>query len=120
VADAVIRDSADRGTLRIRDAAVEHLVRRAVLDVDGVVAHRSGLDALTGRDLPRIDTSLSDDRVRVALDVGVEWPHGVATAAGGVRSAVTDVLHRYAGLDVAACDVTVVPVQPQESERTVR
>lgn len=110
VADQELPDAADRGALHVRDRAVQQIVRLAVLEVDGVVEHSTGLGRLTRGNLPKVDASTSGARVRASVDIATAWPAAVAQTAAAVRDHVRDQLVRLSGLEVDAVDVVVVAV----------
>ena len=114
---ADLPEAGERGRLELRDAAVEHLAERAALSVPGVVRHSSGLDRVTGRDLPRVEAEVSSGHARLAVEVAVAWPRPLAAVAAQVRQEVLDVVGRLTSLEVDRCDVTVVPVTTANDRR---
>ena len=66
---AAVTDPGDRGSLRVRDRAIEHLVEAAVLTTPGVRRHGKALSNLVGHDLPRVDAVVAGDHVRTAVEV---------------------------------------------------
>lgn len=100
-------DAGQRGTLTIRDRVVHTLAARAALDVDGVVRHSSGLDKVTGHDLPRVDTTIAGGHVRAAVAIAVLWPRPLPSIASRVRSQVSDTLSELTGLDVESVGVSI-------------
>jgi uncharacterized alkaline shock family protein YloU len=105
-------DPGDRGTLTVRDRAVERLTTRAATETDGVQHFRRGLDKLTGRDLPRAQVLLSGDHVRASVDIAVEWGRSLAATTTAVQANVTAALSTMSGLTVDGVDVHVVGVVP--------
>ncbi len=101
---------AERGHLDIRDRVVERVAERAALEVPGVVRHSGTLGRVTGRDLPRVDATVAGGRVRVRLDVAVEWPNPLPDTASAVRSTVAERLAALTGMTVDAVDVTAAHV----------
>lgn len=69
--------------------------------------HATGLDRVTGRDLPRVQVHVRGDRVRAELDIAVDWPRPLAEVAAAVRGRVRDRLDALSGLRVDAVDVRV-------------
>lgn len=100
-------DPGQRGSLIVRDRVVVSIATHAALEVPGVSRHASGLDRVTGRDLPRVQVHVRGDRVRAELDIAVEWPRPLAEVAAAVRSRVMDRLDALSGLRVDAVDVRV-------------
>jgi uncharacterized alkaline shock family protein YloU len=112
VADTAVvaDDPAERGRLIVRDRAVEKLVIAAALDCDGVDRRRTGVDRITGRELPRADVVVSGDHVRAAVVVAVEWRRPLAQTAAAVAHNVTHALATMCGLVVDGVDVHVAAV----------
>ena len=100
----------NRGTLTVKDKVAQHLAVRAALDTAGVRTHAGGLDKLTGRELPRVDVSVSGDHVRATVDIAVQWPQPLTTVTAAVRANVTHALSTWAGLTVDGVDVSVAVV----------
>lgn len=102
--------AAERGSLDIRDRVVERVAEIAALEAPGAVRWSGALDKVTGRDLPRVDSTLAGDRVRVRLDVAVAWPTSLAENESAVRERVTRRVGELTGLTVDAVDVTATHV----------
>ncbi len=100
-------DPGERGTLTVKDRAVERLATRAALDTDGVLARSQALDKLTGRSLPRVRVAVSGDRVRAGVDIAARWPMPLTELTAAVRTNVARALTNFAGLKVDGIDVTV-------------
>lgn len=113
-------EAGQRGALVVRDRVVERLATLAALDVDGVARHASGLDKITGRDLPRVQVTVAGGHVRAALDIAVRWPHPLAATAASVRDHVTEQLAALSGLQVDGVDVNVPTVLPPRSAAVTR
>ena len=96
-----------RGSLVVKDRVVASIAAHAALEVPGVARHASGLDRVTGRDLPRVQVHVRGDRVRAEVDIAVQWPRPLAEVAAAVRSHVMDRLDALSGLRVDAVDVRV-------------
>ena len=102
-----------RGSLLIKDRAVQRIAEAAALAVTGVApAERStnALNSALGRAYPRVDCDVAGGRVRAELEIVGVWPTPAPLLAGKVRDAVTDQLERLAGLTVDAVDVNVAKV----------
>lgn len=114
--------AAERGGLRVADRAIQRIATHAAEQVAGVTRTGSGLDRVVGRKLPRADSTVAGDQVRVSVDVAVEWPHAAGEVARGVRAGVAGSVGGLTGLHVLAVDVTVARfVQPaQAATRRVR
>lgn len=110
-ADAV--DPGKRGTLTIRDRAVQRIAEAAANSVPGVVPaaqSSSSLNTALGRAYPRIDCEVAGDRVRAQVDIVGLWPVPAPQLGVQVRQVVTDQLQALAGLRVDAVDVTIAKV----------
>ena len=114
-------DPGARGSLTIRDRAVERVAFAAALETDGVVRHRHGIGKLTGRELPRADIVMSGDHVRARIDIAVQWGRPLPGTAAEVRRRVTHGLATLSGLTVDGVDVHVHSVLPPDgiSQRTL-
>ncbi|BBY49920.1 hypothetical protein MARA_33880 [Mycolicibacterium arabiense] len=111
-APALADDAGERGSLTVRDRAVERLVIAAALDCDGVDRRSTGVDRITGRELPRADVVVSGDHVRAAVAVAVEWRRPLAETSSAVAQSVTHALATMSGLVVDGVDVHVATVLP--------
>lgn len=100
-------DPGARGTLTIRQRAVERIVLAASLHADGALEHRGGLGRLAGREWPRADVAVAGDRVQVALRVAVAWGRPLHQVAARVRADVVDALTAHSGLTVDSVSVHV-------------
>jgi uncharacterized alkaline shock family protein YloU len=109
---ALADDAGERGSLTVRDRAVERLVIAAALDCDGVDRRSTGVDRITGRELPRADVVVSGDHVRAAVAVAVEWRRPLAETSSAVAQSVTHALATMSGLVVDGVDVHVATVLP--------
>lgn len=102
-----------RGSLLIKDRAVQRIAEAAALAVTGVAPAEKSTNALNsalGRAYPRVDCDVAGGRVRAELEIVGVWPTPAPLLAGQVRDAVTDQLERLAGLTVDAVDVNVAKV----------
>ncbi len=112
-----------RGSLVIRDKVVQRIAAYAAAHTPGVLPHSSGLDRVTGRDLPRVTTHIAGGHLRAHVDVAVTWPQPVAQVSAAVRAQVTEQVHTLTGLAVDAVDVavpTVLHPHPSEAARSVQ
>lgn len=105
----------NRGTLVIKDRAVERIAASAALQVPGVVRHTGNLSLLTGRELPRADVTTGGRAVAVNLFIAAEWPYDAAALTRRVHDAVARHLHDYTGLHVTELNV-LVAATPQAHE----
>lgn len=121
VADAAT-DPGERGRLTVQDKVVDRVAGYAAVTTPGVVRHASGLDKVTGRDLPRTDIDVSGGHVRAHVAIAVAWPHSLPSVAAAVRERVTEQLSTLVGLSVDAVDVAVPTVVLDNSppERVVQ
>lgn len=113
-------DPGRRGTLVVKDRVVERLATFAALSVPGVARHATGLDRVTGRNLPRVQVTVTGGHVRTAIDIAVVWPQPLAQVTASVRAHVTAQLTELAGLQVDAVDVSVPTVVPTSSTASGR
>lgn len=110
--EEITDDPGARGSLTIRDKAVERVAFAAALEADGVVRYSHGIGKLTGRELPRADIVVAGDHVRASVDVAVVWGRPLAGTAAEVRRRVTHGLSELGGLTVDGVDVHVHSVVP--------
>jgi len=103
-------DAGQRGALHVRDKVVDRIAAHAATTTSGVVPHSSGLDRVTGRDLPRVETTVAGGHVRARVHIAVAWPPVLSDTAAAVRTNVTEQLRTLAGLTVDAVDVAVTAV----------
>ena len=102
-----------RGTLLIKDRAVQRIAEAAALSVAGVAPAEKSTNALNsalGRSYPRVDCDVAGGRVRAELEIVGIWPIPAPMLAGQVRDAVTEQLRQLAGLTVDAVDVTIAKI----------
>jgi uncharacterized alkaline shock family protein YloU len=98
-----------RGSLEVKDKAVERIAEAAVSEVSGVIASGESTGTIAnalGRTYPRVEVR----RARVHVDIVTAWPRPAADVAAAVRAHVTDRLHALADLDVDVVDVGVAKV----------
>jgi uncharacterized alkaline shock family protein YloU len=106
-------DPGERGSLIIKDRAVQRIAEAAALSVAGVVPAEQStntLNAALGRAYPRVDCDVAGGRVRAAVEIVGLWPTPAPQLAAQVRQAVTDQLQTLAGLRVDAVDVTIAKI----------
>ncbi|NHA70135.1 Asp23/Gls24 family envelope stress response protein [Phycicoccus flavus] len=111
-------DPATRGRTVVVDRVYERTARLAALRTAGVVRHRTGVEALAGRTLPRVEIRRSGERVRVRVQVALAWPTPVGRTTAAVRDDVAATLTRVTGATVDAVDVTVTHLEPQDRRTT--
>ena len=102
-----------RGSLLIKDRAVQRIAEAAALSVPGVTPAEKSTNTLNsalGRAYPRVDCDVAGGRVRAELEIVGVWPTPAPLLAGQVRDAVTEQLRQLAGLTVDAVDVTIVKI----------
>ncbi|MFI5937906.1 Asp23/Gls24 family envelope stress response protein [Actinoplanes sp. NPDC051494] len=106
-------DPGERGTLVIKDRAVQRIAEAAALSVTGVVPSAqstNSVNAALGRAYPRVDCEIAGDRVRAEVAVVGRWPVSAPHLGAQVRQTVTDQLQTLAGLRVDAVDVTIARI----------
>lgn len=113
-----------RGSLEMKDRAVERIAEAATLEVAGVAlatnttSLSTSLGKALGRAYPRVDVHVAGRRVRAHVEIVTLWPHPAAQIAAAVREHVSDRLHVLANLDVDAVQVDVTRViRPRTPER---
>jgi uncharacterized alkaline shock family protein YloU len=94
----------DRGSLTVRDRAVDHVAEYAARGVAGVVSQHG---RTVGRSLPRVDSNVTGGHVRMRIAIATAWPRSVAGVSAAVRTRVTDQVERCTGLIVEKVDVVV-------------
>lgn len=102
-----------RGSLLIKDRAVQRIAEAAALSVTGVApAERStnAFNSVLGRAYPRVDCDVAGGRVRAEVEIVGVWPTPAPLLAVQVRDAVTEQLRQLAGLKVDAVDVTIAKI----------
>jgi uncharacterized alkaline shock family protein YloU len=92
----VVRESG--GTVRVSEAALTEIVRRAVASVDGARLRK-------GR--RRLGVELQDGRARAELQLAVEYGRVLPEVSAAVQERVADALARMFEVEVEAVDVTV-------------
>lgn len=107
--------AADRGSLSLAPRAVTKIAELTALQVKHVVRSSEGIGGLVGRGLPRVSAAIDRDRVRLTLDVAVEWPSPVEAVAADLRRHVAEETGRLTGLIVRSTDVTVHAVSPADA-----
>jgi uncharacterized alkaline shock family protein YloU len=108
-----IDDPGRRGSLLIKDRAVQRIAEAAALSVSGVAPADKSTNAVSaalGRAYPQVDCDVAGGRVRVELQIVGVWPTPSPLLAGQVRDAVTHALERLAALTVDAVDVTIAKI----------
>lgn len=113
-----------RGSLTVKDKAVERIAEAAVAEVSGVAPAQdtgSSLGAVgnaLGRGYPRIDVHVAGHRAHAQVEIVTLWPHPAAAVAAAVRDHVSDRLRTLADLQVDAVQVEVAKViRPTTPER---
>jgi uncharacterized alkaline shock family protein YloU len=114
-----------RGSLELKDKAVERIAQGAVSEVPGVAPGDATTSTLgdtlgnaLGRTYPRVECHVAGRRVRAQVEIVVRWPQPAARVAAAVRDHVADRLRALADLDVEAVDVHVAKVvRPTTPER---
>lgn len=108
--DATSTPAAERGRLEIRERVYTRVASMAAREVPDVVRVSGTLDAVTGRELPRVHAHVTGERVRLQVEVALRWPAPLADRAAAVRERVTERVRVLTGADVDLVDVTVARV----------
>lgn len=111
-ARAAIDEPGSRGSLVIKDRAIEKIATTAALEVPGVVAQGGGLTRFTGRELPRADVSTGTRSVAVNLYLGVHWPCDVAELTRRVHHEVGRQVENLTGMQLHQLGVLVAGTGP--------
>ncbi|MBJ8348715.1 Asp23/Gls24 family envelope stress response protein [Antrihabitans sp. YC2-6] len=106
VAEPVLDDPGNRGSLTIRNRAASRIVELAALEVPGVIRR----DARLGRGLPRAVVDMTPFHPNIRVDVAVAWPSPIATVCQHVRMRVVADLDRFTGRQPSRVDVSVAEV----------
>ena len=88
----------DGGTVRVSEAALTEIVRRAVASVDGARLRK-------GR--RRLGVEIEDGRARAELQLAVAYGRVLPEVSAAVQERVADALVRMFEVEVEAVDVTV-------------
>ncbi|MET4049730.1 hypothetical protein BJD99_13640 [Rhodococcus sp. 1163] len=121
---AATADTGGRGTLVIKERAIERVAVAAALTVPAVVRSVGGISRLTGRDLPRADASVGEYSVSINLYVSLTWPCRIADVSEAVYTEVARALDNIVGLPLYRLNVMVAatsagePVEQQVSDDT--
>ena len=88
----------DSGSVRLSEAALTQIVRRAVSSVEG---------ARLSKGRRRLGVELQDGRASAELQVAVAYGRVLPDVAGAVQESVADALARMCDVEVEAVHVTV-------------
>lgn len=111
-ADRAPADPGARGSLLIKDRALNRIATTAALAVPGVVRHGHGLPAVGSRELPRAMTVDHGGDLTVLIQIAVDWPCVLTEVARAVQLTVVDHLSQLTGMTVSRADVTISRVLP--------
>ena len=102
------------GSTVVEERAIARIIAQAIDSVPGTLHYASGLDRLTRRPLPRIETFMDSDGSAIAVEamIAVVWPAPVAQVAAAVRRTITQWLTDFTGLPVVSVNVSVGAVVP--------
>ncbi|MEJ4112876.1 hypothetical protein ACGE24_07965 [Corynebacterium kroppenstedtii] len=101
----------------ISEKAVGRIVEQALASVPGCIHHASGLDRVTGRELPRWEIDLDTDNraMSIVAQIAVQWPSPVTEVATSARQALHTWVERYTDIPVIKADVSVAAVVPGDT-----
>ncbi|MEV6283899.1 DUF6286 domain-containing protein [Kribbella sp. NPDC051770] len=108
-----LADAGRRGTLEISPRAVERIAEITALKVEGVVRR----PATFGRGLPKARADLAGQRVRVTVELAIEWGHPLDEVAAEVRRVLTHAVPELTGLAVAGVHVDISALAAPEPVR---
>ena len=86
------------GSVRVSEAALTEIVRRAVASVEGARLRK-------GR--RRLGVEIEDGRARAELQLAVAYGRVLPEVSAAVQERVADALVRMCGVEIEAVDVTV-------------
>ncbi|MDJ0358806.1 DUF6286 domain-containing protein [Rhodococcus sp. H29-C3] len=112
---AASTDTGGRGTLVIKERAIERVAVAAALAVPDVVRSVGGISRLTGRDLPRADASVGEYSVSINLYVSLTWPCRIADVSEAVHTEVARTLDNIVGLPLYRLNVMVAATSAGEA-----
>lgn len=117
-----LAEPATRGRLRIADRVVERIATHSAAGIAGATRSGSTLTGVVGRQFPKASAQIAGSRVRISVDVAVLWPHSLPQVTAAVRDAVAAEVHRLAGMQVDAVDVTAARIlhEPDDQSRRLR
>lgn len=104
----------------ISEKAVGRIVEQALASVPGCIHHASGLDKVTGRELPRweIDLDSENRAMSIVAQIAVRWPSPVTEVAVSARQALHSWVERYTDIPVIKADVAVAAVVPGDVDNS--
>jgi uncharacterized alkaline shock family protein YloU len=101
----------DRGRLEISPRAVERIAEATALEARGVLRK----EATFGRGLPAAKGQLAGQRVRLEVEVAVEWGYPLAALAAEIRGRIIRTVADLTGLRVDAASVDISAVELPET-----
>jgi uncharacterized alkaline shock family protein YloU len=107
VLDAATGDAGSRGSLEISPRAVERIAEATAVQAAGVLRQ----EATFGRGLPKAKVQLAGQRVRVDVELAVEWGFPLADLAAEVRSRLNRTIATLTGLGVDSVSVDISAVE---------
>jgi uncharacterized alkaline shock family protein YloU len=101
----------DRGRLEIGPRAVERIAEATALEARGVLRK----EATFSRGLPAAKAQLAGQRVRLDVEVAVEWGYPLAALAAEIRGRIVRTVADLTGLRVDAASVDISAVELPET-----
>lgn len=105
-----------RGSLEVREKAIERIVEQAALGVAGTVRYSTRLDRIRRRRYPSASVAVERSRARVDLDIAAAWPCRAAEVVKETRDRVRSEATRLSGIDVASVDVRLHVLGPDRDQ----
>nr|WP_238356606.1 Asp23/Gls24 family envelope stress response protein [Kribbella italica] len=93
--------------MEISPRAVERIAEATALLAPGVIRQ----EATFGRGLPKAKVQLAGQRVRVDVEIAVEWGYPLADLAAEVRGRLTRTINELTGLGVDSVSVDISAVE---------
>ena len=97
----------DRGRLEISPRAIERIAEVTAVQVRGAIRR----EATLGRGLPTAKAQLAGQRVRLDVELAVEWGYPLAELAAEIRGRVTRAITDLTGLGVDAVSIDISAVE---------
>ncbi|MEV8377701.1 Asp23/Gls24 family envelope stress response protein [Kribbella sp. NPDC056861] len=102
-----VGDAGSRGNLEISPRAIERIAEATAVQADGVLRQ----EATFGRGLPKAKVQLAGKRVRVDVELAVEWGFPLADLAAEVRGRLNRTIGTLTGLGVDSVSVDISAVE---------
>ncbi len=105
-------DPGNRGSLVIKDRALNRIATTAALAVPGVVRHGQALTSVGVRELPCALAMTKAGEITVLVQIAVDWPCVLTEVARAVQITVAAHLSQLTGMTIARVDVSITRALP--------